>query len=140
MATDAKLVLQTVEGPGLRFTGSVESGATIELDGGAGGRSASPVEAVLIALGGCSGADVISILRKKRQNVLGYEVVLRGERRATHPRSFTRIEVVHRIRGRNLSATAIQDAIRLSDTTYCSVHAMLAPGAEITSRFEIVPA
>ena len=84
--------------------------------------------------------DVIGILRKKRQVVLGYEVVVTGERGSEHPRAFTRIEVVHRVRGRELSATAIEEAIRLSDTKYCSVHASLAPGVEIVSRFEIIAA
>ena len=98
------------------------------------------MEVLLVGLGGCTGMDVISILRKKRQVVLGYEVVLTGERRAEHPRSFTRIEVVHRLRGRELDPKAIEEAIRLSDTKYCSVHATLAPVVEIVSRFEIIPA
>jgi putative redox protein len=102
--------------------------------------AASPVQMVLAALGGCSAIDVLQILRKKRQDVLGYEVLVHGERRAEHPRIFTTIEIVHRVRGRDLRPTAIADAIRLSDTTYCSVHAMLEGRAKITSRFEIVPA
>lgn len=138
MPNQATVVLRSVAGDGLHFTGRVPGGGIIDLDGVTGAPHASPVEAVLVALGGCSGMDVIAILRKKRQVVLGYEVELRGERRAEHPRAFTRIEMVHRLRGRNLSAAAIEDAIRLSDTKYCSVHAMLAPGAEITSRYEIV--
>jgi len=110
------------------------------LDSGPGMLAPSPVEALLVALAGCGGMDVISILRKKRQVVLGYEVAVTGERRERHPRSFTRIEVVHRLRGRGLSPAAVEEAIRLSDTKYCSVHASLAREIEIVSRFEIVPA
>jgi putative redox protein len=139
VANEATVVLRSIEGNGLHFTGRVPDGGTLELDGATGASHASPVEVVLVALGGCSGMDVIAILRKKRQVVLGYEVRVHGERRAEHPRAFTRIEMVHRLRGRYLSAAAIEDAIRLSDTKYCSVHAMLAPGAEITSRYEILP-
>jgi putative redox protein len=95
---------------------------------------------LLIALGGCGGMDVISILRKKRQRVTAYEVAVSGERRDEHPRVFTRIEVVHRFRGHELSPAAIEDAIRLSDTKYCSVHASLRPDIEIVSRYEILPA
>jgi putative redox protein len=83
--------------------------------------------------------DVIGILRKKRQDVTGYEVLLTGERRDEHPRAFTRIEIVHRVRGRNLSGAAIEEAMRLSDTKYCSVYATLAPSVELVTRYEIVP-
>ena len=66
-------------------------------------------------------------------------VAIEAQRRDEHPRIFTRIEIVHRLRGRDLSPAAIEDAIRLSDTKYCSVHGMLAGTAEIVSRFEIEP-
>ena len=99
--------------------------------------AASPIELVLIGLGGCTGADVISILHKKREQVTDYRVEVRGERRAEHPRSFTRIEVRHILRGRGLSAEAVAHAIQLSDQKYCSVHAALRPTAEIVTSFEI---
>ena len=116
-----------------------ESGARVPVDNTSTPEAASPVQMVLAALGGCSAIDVLQILRKKRQVVLGYEVVVEGERRAEHPRIFTRIDMLHRVRGRNLNPTAIADAIRLSDTKYCSVHAMLEGKAHITSRFEVIP-
>ena len=137
---DARVVLETVEAPGQRFSVRFESGAAVPLDDVSSPEAASPVQMVLAALGGCSAIDVLQILRKKRQIVLGYEVLVRGERRAEHPRIFTAIELVHRVRGRGLSPVAIAEAIRLSDTKYCSVHAMLEGTARITSRFEIVPA
>ena len=89
--------------------------------------------------GGSCGMDVIGILRKKRQQVTGYEVVVTGERRDEYPRRFTRIETLHRVRGRNLSPAAIEEAIRLSDTKYCTVYATLAPAVELVSRYEIIP-
>jgi putative redox protein len=67
-------------------------------------------------------------------------VILSGERRAEHPRAFTRIEILHRVTGHDVSQAALEDAIRLSDTKYCSVHAMLEPHVEIVSRYEILPA
>ena len=140
MANTATVTLQTVEGDGLVFSAQVQSGASFVMDSANAPRGPSPVETLLAALGGCTGMDVIGILRKKRQTVLGYEIVLTGERRAENPRSFTRIEMLHRFRGRDLSARAIEDAIRLSDTKYCSVHATLVPKVEIVSRFEILPA
>ena len=140
MAYRAAVVLETLEAPGERFGVRFESGARVPVDPRSSPEAATPVELVLAALGGCSAIDVIEILRKKRQVVLGYEVVVEAERRAEHPRIFTRIELVHRLRGRDLSRAAIEDAIRLSDTKYCSVHAMLEGGAKIVSRFEIIPA
>jgi putative redox protein len=136
----ANLVLETVEGDQNRFVARFASGASMSLDSPSGAGGPSPIEALLGALGGCTAIDVICTLRKKRQVVLGYEVVVEGERREEHPRAFTRIEVVHRVRGRDLSPAAIEQAIRLSDTKYCSVHANLAGTAEIVSRFEIIPA
>jgi putative redox protein len=140
MSNQAVLRLETVEGAGLRFRAAVAGGIGTVTDSGPGRTGPSPVELMLVALGGCGGMDVISILRKKRQRVTGYEIEVLGERCETHPRSFTRIEVVHRLRGHDLSAAAIEEAIRLSDTKYCSVHASMDPRIEIVSRFEILPA
>lgn len=97
----------------------------------------SPMELVLIALGGCTGADVISILEKKRQRVTNYDVEVRGTRREEHPRIYTHIEVIHHVRGDHVDEKAVARAIELSETKYCSVSAMLAASAKITSRYEI---
>jgi putative redox protein len=138
MANHASVVLQTVEGTGLVFEARLGSGARFLMDSSDEPRGPSPVETLLAALGACGGMDVIGILRKKRQVVTGYEVALSGERSADHPRRFTRIEILHRVRGRDLSGAAIEEAIRLSDTKYCSVHATLAPSVELVSRYEII--
>ena len=97
----------------------------------------SPMELLLIALGGCTGADVVSILEKKRQRVTGYEIEVRAERRAEHPRIYTEIEVIHRVRGHSVDAKAVAHAIELSETKYCSVSAMLGASAQLTMRYEI---
>jgi len=140
MANSAIVTLKTVAGDGLVFEARVPQGGTMIMDSSPTPEGPSPVETLLIALGGCSGMDVIEVLRKKRQVVLGYEVVLNGERRAEHPRRFTRIEVIHRVRGREIKPAAIEEAIRLSDSKYCTVHATIAPDVEIVSRYEIIPA
>ena len=135
--TRARVALETVTGTGLRFLASSEDGLAFALDSGPGATAPSPTVALLAALGGCAGMDVIAILRKQRQRVTGYSIELVGQRREEHPRAYTTIEVVHRVRGVGLSPAAIGEAIRLSDTKYCSVHATLSPGVAITSRFEI---
>ena len=139
MANSARVTLKTVAGEGHVFEAVCGNGGAFVMDSAKEPKGASPVDTLLAALGGCSGMDVIGILRKKRQAVTGYEVALTGERVAEHPRRFTRIEVVHRVRGRDLSRAAIEEAIRLSDTTYCSVYATLAPAVEIVSTYEILP-
>lgn len=97
----------------------------------------TPMELILIALGGCSGADVVAILEKKRQHVTGYDIEVRAERRAEHPRIYTRIEVVHRVRGHEIDPKAVEHAVQLSETKYCSVSAMLSASSKITTRFEV---
>lgn len=135
--SSATLRLETVEGTRLRFGVRVGEHA-FPFDTGPEAEGPSPVQAVQAALGGCTAMDVISILRKKRQPVTGYEVEVVAERRLDqHPRIFTRMEIIHRVRGRGISPAAVTEAIELSDTKYCAVHAMLEHAVTITSRFEI---
>jgi putative redox protein len=124
---------------GEQFVGESPSGhAVVTQFGGEKITAASPMELLLISLGGCTGADVVGILEKKRQRVTGYEIEVRGERRAEHPRIYTHIEVVHTVRGYNVDPKAVAHAIELSETKYCSVSAMLKAAAEITTRYEII--
>lgn len=102
------------------------------------GSAATPIELLLIALGSCTAVDVISILRKKREQVTAYRVEVRGQRRIEHPRAFTHMEVRHIISGHKVSEKAVAQAIELSETKYCSVAATLRPGVEITSSYEII--
>jgi putative redox protein len=96
------------------------------------------MELLLVALGSCTAVDVISILKKKREQVSAYRIEVRGERRSDHPRSYKRMEVHHVVTGRGVSEKAVSQAIELSETKYCSVAATLRPTAEIVSTFEII--
>jgi putative redox protein len=100
--------------------------------------AATPVELLLVALGSCTAVDVVSILRKKREELTDYRVEVTGARRDEHPRAYTRMEVKHILRGRNLSEKAVAQAIELSETKYCSVAATLRPTVEIVSSYEII--
>ena len=100
--------------------------------------AATPMELLLLALGGCTGVDAISILKKKRQHVTDYRIEVNGERRDDHPRAYTRLFVKHIVRGRGVSEKAVADAVELSDTKYCSVAATLGGSAEIISSYEII--
>ncbi len=100
--------------------------------------AATPMELLLIALGSCTGVDVISILKKQRQQVTDYRIEVSGERREEFPKSYTRLFVKHIVRGRGVSETAVARAIELSDTKYCSVAGTLRGSAEIVASYEIV--
>ncbi len=125
----------------MRFDAEPGSGSRIVMDVGEqdGGQNAgpSPMELLLVALAGCTGMDVITILRKKRQKVTGYTVSVRGVRREEHPQTFTEISVEHMVAGHGVSPDAVQRAIALSETKYCPVGATLAKTATITHNFKI---
>src|SRR4029078_6189391 len=98
----------------------------------------TPMELLLLGLGGCTAIDVISILRKMRQDVVGYEVRVDGTPADDHPKVFTEIVVEHIVRGRNLSEESVCRAIQLSVTRYCSAQAMLGKVAQIEDSSRIV--
>ena len=102
------------------------------------GIAATPMELLLLALGSCTGVDVIAILKKKRQRVTDYRIEVSGERREDHPRAYTRMFVKHIVQGRGVSPQAVAQAIELSDTKYCSVAATLRGAAEIVTTYEII--
>ena len=118
-----------------RFVGQALSGHAIVVDAGKEKTAKSPVELVLIALCGCTGADVVSILRKKREPFTSLEVSATGERSPTPPTVFTDIKLIYRVGGK-VSQKAMEDAVNLSETKYCSVAAMLRETAKITYEIE----
>ncbi len=97
----------------------------------------SPTELLLLAVGACSAADVISILEKKRQQVTAYRVEIKAERREELPRSYQKFELRHVVRGHGISETAVRRAIELSENKYCGVAATVRPTAEVVSSFVI---
>jgi len=127
---------------GMRFEASGPSGHTVLLDAapafGGQGAGFKPMELLLVSYGGCTGMDVISILRKKRQEVTGLEIRLHGVRRAEHPKVYTEIELEYVVRGRGLSEEAVRRAIALSQEKYCSVGGMLKQAAAIRTRYRLV--
>jgi putative redox protein len=140
MSTEGAKALILLKGEDL-FVGSTPSGNEVPIDTDHIRHSApSPMELLLLALGSCTGVDVISILEKKRQKVTEYRIEVRGQRRAEHPRSYERMEVHHILTGRNISPRAVARAIELSENKYCSVAATMRPTAEIVSSFEIIEA
>jgi len=135
---EGKLRLTTVKGEGRQFVAESGTGHALVMDDANGHTGPKPIELALLALGGCTGFDVISILRKKRQMVTGYEIEVRAEQRPEPPAHFTRVEIKHRLRG-SIDPAAVQSAIHLSETKYCAVGAMISKTAKIETTFEILP-
>ena len=116
------------DGTGLRFTARTGSGHEIVLDDSESNAGPRPVEMLLVGQAGCTGMDVISILRKKRQQVTRYVVRADGVQEDGHPNAFTRIDVLHVVDGPAVDIEALRRAIELSATKYCSVGATLSSG------------
>ena len=127
---------------GMKFTARSGSGHELTMDTGLddSGENAgfSPMEIPLIALLGCTGMDVVSVLRKMRQEVTAYEMSGHGVRADTHPKVFVAIEVEHVFTGPALSAASVRRAVELSATRYCSVGGMLQKTATITNKITLV--
>ena len=124
------------------FTGVSGSGHAVVMGSTTGpeGRSIgpSPMEMVLMGLGGCTAFDVVLILEKSRQPVEGCVVELESERAATDPMVFTRVHMRFVVTGRGLDAAKVERAIKLSAETYCSASAMIEKTAKITHEFEVI--
>jgi putative redox protein len=88
-------------------------------------------------LGGCTGVDIVDILRKQRQNVEGLEIVVSGERVKEFPRVYNKIRVEYKVKGKDVREKAVKRAIQLSEDKYCSVSAMLRAKAEVKSTYSI---
>ncbi|MCW5748448.1 MAG: OsmC family protein [Alphaproteobacteria bacterium] len=121
---------------GALFVGESGSGHTVTMDGAPdiGGRNlaARPMEMVLIGMGGCTAIDILSMLKKQRQDVRDVIVELAAERADDHPKVFTQVKVIYRVRGRKLNRALVERAVSLSDEKYCSATAMIRKSAEIT--------
>jgi putative redox protein len=100
--------------------------------------ASTPMELVLIALGGCSGADVVSILNKKKVSLNDFEINIDAERAESYPKVYTKINLEYVFYGKNIDPKHVERAIALSNEKYCSVSAMLKPTVSIKSSYKII--
>ncbi len=139
MAKTGKVVWKgdmTFEGSSGAYPGGV---IRFDADEASGGHDQGfrPMELLLTALAGCTAMDVISILKKKKQDVTGLEVETEGVVVDEYPRVYSHITILYRVTGHAVDPVAVARAIELSETRYCSVSGMLKAKAEITTRYEI---
>jgi len=139
MATKKALVKQV---KGITFVGKTDSNHWITMDGpeefGGSNAGIRPKELLLLGLGGCTGSDVASILGKNKINLEGFEMNITSEVADEHPQVFTKIHIEYVFTGKNLPKEAIEKAIELSQTKYCSVTKMLEKAAKVTHSYTLV--
>ncbi|KUJ82763.1 osmotically inducible protein OsmC [Microbulbifer flavimaris] len=123
---------------GLMFVGEAGSGNSVVMEGGEKNNGIRPMEMILLGVGGCASYDVVSILKKARQDVISCHCELVGERPDAVPAPFERIEMEFVIKGRNIKEAQVARAVELSADKYCSASIMLRnAGVEIAHRFRI---
>jgi len=127
---------------GLQFVGESGTGHAIVMDGdkevGGNNTGMRPMELLIIGLGGCSGMDVASILQKKKQQVTGIDITVKGEKADSYPKKFTDIDIEFIVSGKGLEEEAVKKAVELSMEKYCSVKATLEGVAKISFSYKIV--
>jgi putative redox protein len=139
---EARVVLRD----GMHFEGFAgepeEDSFAIQLDAaepaGGQGKGAPPARLLLVSLAGCMGMDVLSILRKKRQEVSGFEVHAHAARAEEHPMVYTHIQVTFQIMGEQIDPVAVERAIELSVTRYCPIANLLKPVVPIETDYQII--
>lgn len=125
---------------GLMFKATADTGGNIDLvsalDEGATGFR--PMELLAMGLAGCTGMDVISILKKKRMDVVDFEVRVHTEKAQTYPQIWTTTVIEYVVTGRNIDPNAVERAMELSRTTYCPAQNMLGKAVDIELKYSIV--
>jgi putative redox protein len=124
------------------FVGKASSGHTVVMDGPAegGGRNLGPrpMEMLILGMGACSTYDVVSILKKSRQEITDCEIKITSQRANSDPKVFTDIQLHFIVSGKDLKEKQVERAIKLSAEKYCSASIMLGKTANITHNFEII--
>jgi len=125
----------------MRFVATSEEGDSVTMDadpeGGGQGQGFRPIKLLMAALGGCTGMEIVWILRRQRQEATGLEMNITGTRRKQDPRYYERIQVEYVVRGRKLRESAVKRAIELAEQKYCSVRGILRPEVKVTSSYRI---
>jgi len=117
------------------FEAEGDNGKKMQMDatvaGGGEGKAFSPKQMLMFSLAGCTGIDVLGILRKMRQEVTGYRLVIKGWEEAELPKGFTKMVVEHVVTGPNVTQEAVDRAVKLSHEKYCGVSASLENPVEV---------
>lgn len=135
-----KAIVENIKG--VTFVGKADSNHWVVMDGpeevGGSNAGTRPKELILLALGGCTGSDVASILRKKKVNFTRFYINIEAEVANEHPQVYTKINLEYVVEGKSINPSDVERAIELSQTKYCSVSHMLKKSVDITHTYKIV--
>ena len=139
--TEHKAIVKQLSG--ITFIGkSEDTNHWVAMDGpanfGGSGAAIRPKELLLLSLGGCTSADVIAILQKKRVKLNDYQINITAEQTETHPKVYSKINLEYVFTGKDIKEKDVERAIELSQTVYCGVTAMLQKSVEITHNYKII--
>ncbi|MBE9523775.1 MAG: OsmC family protein [Chloroflexi bacterium] len=122
----------------MAFIGKNKSGGSVHMGKVENKPGVSPMELLLAGLAGCTGVDIVHILRKKRISLHDFRVSVRAKRADDHPKVYTEIEINYVFWGQDLLNKDVEQAIQLSEEKYCSASAMLGATAKISSSYRIL--
>jgi putative redox protein len=125
----------------MRFVATRDEGQSLGMDAstsfGGEGQGFTPVELILAGLGGCTGMDIIWIMNRQRQEVMGLEINVTGTKRKDEPHYYETINVHYHVRGPKVTESALERAIELSEDKYCTVRAIFRPEVTVTTSYSI---
>jgi len=107
-------------------------------DGGGHNIGPSPKKLLLVALSGCTGMDVVSILKKMRVDIDKFSVEVQGDVADEHPKRYTKMHVIYKFTGKNLPLEKLEKAVKMSEETYCGVEALYRMAITVTSEIKII--
>ena len=122
----------------MTFVGQNAAGGSVQMGPLDGKPGVGPMQLLLVAIAGCTGTDIVSILQKKHANLSDMQIKVNGKRAADYPMIWTDIHVTYLIWGKDIDQKDVQQAIELSEEKYCSVGIMLGKSARVTSEYRIL--
>ena len=122
----------------MTFVGQNAVGGTVQMGTLDGKPGVGPMQLLLVAIAGCTGIDIVSILQKKRANLTDMQVKVAGKRADDYPMIWTHIHITYLLWGNSIKAKDVEQAIELSENKYCSVGIMLGKSAKISSEYKIL--
>ena len=119
------------------FVGQNTAGGTVQMGTLDGKPGVGPMQLLLVAVAGCTGIDIVSVLQKKRIKLTDMQVRVRGKRASDYPMIWTDIHITYLLWGEDIQPKDVEQAIQLSEDKYCSVGLMLGKAARITSEYHL---
>lgn len=107
------------------------------VEAGGANSGPGPKKLQLVALSGCTGMDIVSILKKMRVEIDGLKIEVQGELADEHPRHYTSMKVIYHFKGNNLPLDKLQKAVKMSEDTYCGVRALYAKAIDVVSEIRV---